>query len=108
MVWDEDWNPAQYAPEAADKGSGEAWERLNNQLFLEWQRFNVRLELHAEEREQAKRPIDGAERATHVARFRELLNRRYGRSGVDQRWEVERIKRLEARERPSGKRDYAA
>jgi hypothetical protein len=101
MVWDEDWNPEQYAPSAADKGHGEAWERINNQLFLEWQRFTARLEQHAERRDEARKPLTAAERGNHVARFRDKLHERYGRSAVDHRWEAERAKRLEARERPA-------
>jgi hypothetical protein len=108
MVYDEDWDPAAYAPEAADKGHGEAWERLNNQLFLEWQRFNARLEAHAEQRENDRKPLSAAERAVHVGRFRDLLHERYGRSAVDARWEAERAKRLDERDQPTRGGRHAA
>lgn len=110
MVWDEDWDPAQYAPSAVDKGHGEAWERLNNQLLLEWQRFNARLEQHGERLQLEGKPIlTLAERSEHVTRFNALLCQRYGgRTAVDSRWEGERAKRLDAREHPArGGRSFA-
>jgi len=103
MVWDEEWDANQYTPSAADKGSGEAWERLNNQLFVEWQQFTKRLGRLAERRDEANRPLTAAERAGHVSAFRDLLTSRYGRSSVDQRWDAERANRLHAREQPSRK-----
>lgn len=105
MVWDENWDSDQELGHAT-KGHGDAWEQLNNQLLLEWQRFNKRLSAAADEREEANKPLTQAERAQHVARFRDALHERYGCSAVDQRWESERAKRLQAREQPT-RRQYA-
>lgn len=112
MVYDEEWDPAGYDGGATGtKGHGEAWERLNNTLFEEWRRFNVRLEEYAELREQDRKPpLTQAQRAEHVSRFRQRLLEKYGASAVDPRWEGERAKRQDARNQPAPYRKggYAA
>ena len=86
-----------------DKGHGKAWEKLNNYVFLEWQRFMVRLDEHDELREmRGQKPMSQALRTEHVSRIRGVLYKRYGTSSVDPRWEAERAKRLEQRESRQG------
>ena len=99
MVWDEDWANQDPVPTGVGSGHGEAWERLNNYVFLEWQRFNARLAAYAERRESDRKPLTQAERSEHVSRFRAMLFERYQTTGVDPRWEAERAKRLSQRER---------
>jgi hypothetical protein len=112
MVYDDEYDPSQYEGETNSKGHGEAWERLNNHLFEEWRRFNARLEELSEKLEYFKKPpLTPSRRAEHVSNFRQLLLERYGTSAVDQRWEAERAKRLDARNQPASpyrKGNYAA
>lgn len=99
MIYDDEYDPAS-DDQVIGKGHGEAWERQNNLLLLEWNGFNRRLDEYAEQREQDGKPLTPAQRAEHVVRFREKLVATYGTSAVDQRWEAERAKRLEARNQP--------
>ncbi len=111
MVYDDEYDPSSYGGDAASKGHGEAWERLNNHLFEEWRRFNARLEEVVFRLEELGKPMSAARRAEHVTNFRYLLLKRYGSSAIDPRWEGERARRQDARnQQGSGQRkgNYAA
>ncbi len=103
MTAEFDWDPSEYDPReagnsvTAKRGTNE-WQTMNNQLALEWDRFNQRLAEHSNSCEDVGKPLTAAQRSRHVTDFRQLLTSVYGGSAVDPEWEEERRKRIGARD----------